>query len=129
MAVPGAGRVTGEGANVTFEFVVRSATGGVFGGAAGAGVGACGVVEAGVTAFGAAAEERGVPAGGCAPVPRLAVDRRRGIVSEPVLRPRMFTSWMFGIRRICGVSIMIISVWSRLFRSCAKKYFSIGMFF
>ena len=35
---------------------------------------------------------------------------KRGIVSEPVFRPRIFASRMLGRRRICGVSIMMISV-------------------
>src|SRR5262245_48321522 len=132
MAVPVAGRVTGEGANDTLEFVVRSATGGVVGGTAGAGVGVCGVVwaGAGAGAFGPAAAARAAAsAPEWAPSPRLAGDLSRGIVSEPVLRPRIFTSWMFGIRRIWGFSMMIISVWSRLLRSYAKKYLSIGIFF
>src|SRR5262249_59036291 len=122
MAVPVAGRVTGEGANDTLEFVVRSATGGVVGGTAGAGVGVCGVVwaGAGAGAFGPAAAARAAaPAPDWAPSPRLAGDLSRGIVSKTVLRPRQFTFWVVGIRREWGVSIMIIFVWSPLFPSSA----------
>ena len=52
----------------------------------------------------------------------------RGIVSEPVYSPRRFAAVMSGIRTMCGVSIMMISVESRVFTSCEKKYLSIGIF-
>ena len=107
----------GDGEKATVELVVRRACGCVFGGAAAAGgfaaaagPGAGATVGAGVTG-----------AEGAVVLPVLLagseLDRIRGIVSEPVLRPRIFASWMFGIRRMCGVSMMMISVWSRDFCS------------
>src|SRR5438876_2596170 len=120
VAVPVAGSVTGDGENEIVEFVVRCGTAGVFTAAGGAGAGVAGGCVAG--AAGAGPGAAGVPAGGWPPGPRLEAARSRGFVSEPVLRPRMFTSWMFGMRRMCGVSMTMISVWSRLLCSCENKY-------
>src|SRR5678810_1113616 len=131
VAVPPAGMVTGAGENDKVEFVVRSTPGAVFGAVAG-----CTDVEPGGGGIGdvPGGGIPGVVAGvagelaGAALVPELDGVRRRGVDSEAVFRPRKFASTMFGIRRMCGVNMMMISVCSRDFRSCAKKYFSIGMF-
>ena len=92
VAVPVAGKVTGEGENATVEFVVRCTACGVFGGAAGAGVGVGGAAGTAGAAAPPGEGTAGEPAGGCPPNPRLVGDRSFGMVSEPVLRPRMFAS-------------------------------------
>ena len=97
-----AGRVTGDGENDTVEFVWRSACSGVTGGA-GAGVAAA-PGPGGVAGAGAA--DGVVPA--AAGLGGLRWSRVN--VSEPVFRPRILASWIFGIRRMCGVSMMMISV-------------------
>src|SRR5580704_4742011 len=127
VAVPVAGSVTGEGENETVEFVSRTGCACVLataGPAAGTLIAAFGAVPGAGVAAGAGLADRLVPAAGAD-----ALRSRRVFVSEPVFRPRIFASIMFGIRKMCGVSMMMISVWSRLFCSCEKRRPMNGMSF
>src|SRR5688572_17305763 len=92
--------VTGDGANVSVAFVCRNGgCAGVVGPAAEGGAGVTGVATGGVRVgapFGFGVADGACAGGVAAPVPPIAdtpgVVLNRGIVSEPVYKPRIFAS-------------------------------------
>src|SRR5262249_10795345 len=117
---------TGVGENVTVVLVGNGFTIGPVGGAAGAAA-----VAARAAALTGVA---GVEGAGGKPVAPISIGaatdvRNRGKFTEPTFSPRRFTSLRSNMRTMCGVSMMMTSVWSRVLFSCAKKYFRNGMSF